>query len=82
MISSPDSRLTDLFVRYWDNTLTDADAAELEHRLTNSSAEREWFRLLSLQAVTDEAGTRPTGADPRHPPQGAQTSHLGQRRDL
>jgi len=45
-------RLDELFVRYWDDALTDAEAAELERRLTADPADRDWFRLLTLQAVT------------------------------
>ncbi|HUR52487.1 MAG TPA: hypothetical protein VMZ71_00010 [Gemmataceae bacterium] len=51
-MNTPDSRLEDLFVRYWDNTLTDAEGAELERLLSSDPAAREWFRTLSLQAVT------------------------------
>ena len=51
-MNSPDPRLEDLFVRYWDNTLTDDEAAELERQLATDPAAREWFRTLGVQAVT------------------------------
>ncbi len=47
-----DPRLDALFVRYWDNVLTDAEFKELERRLTSDPAAREWFRFLCLQATT------------------------------
>jgi ferric-dicitrate binding protein FerR (iron transport regulator) len=46
-----DPRLDELFVRYWDNALTEAETAELERRLASDPADRDWFRLLTLQAV-------------------------------
>jgi hypothetical protein len=49
--------LTDLFVRYWDNTLSPADRDELTARMAADPVTREEFRLLSLQAVAAaEAG--------------------------
>jgi hypothetical protein len=52
-----DPRLTDLFVRYWDNSLSPAECDELAARLAADSVAREEFRLLSLQAVAAaEAG--------------------------
>jgi ferric-dicitrate binding protein FerR (iron transport regulator) len=51
-VSPPsDHRLDELFVRYWDNALTGAEAAELEQRLAADPLAREWFQLLCLQAV-------------------------------
>jgi hypothetical protein len=41
-----------LFVRYWDNSLTPAEAAELEDRLATDSGARELFHHFLLQAVT------------------------------
>lgn len=49
---TPDPRLDVLFVRYWDDALTNAEAAELERRLSSNPADRDWFRFLTLQAVT------------------------------
>ncbi len=46
-----DPRLDELFVRYWDDALTDAEAAELGRRLSADPAAREWFQFLCLQAV-------------------------------
>lgn len=51
MNPAPDARLTDLFVRYWDNALTVAETEELAARLAADAAVRDEFRLLSLQAV-------------------------------
>ena len=51
-MNSPDAQLEYLFVPYWDDTLTDAQAAALERRLRTDPAAREWFRVLSLQAAT------------------------------
>lgn len=44
-----DRRLDELFVRYWDNTLTDAQAEDLEQRLKSDPAARAWFQFLLLQ---------------------------------
>jgi ferric-dicitrate binding protein FerR (iron transport regulator) len=49
--ASPDARLDDLFVRYWDDALTPAEMAELADRLRADPAERDRFRLLCLHAV-------------------------------
>jgi ferric-dicitrate binding protein FerR (iron transport regulator) len=46
-----DDRLEALFVRYWDDTLTDAEGAELADRLRADAGAREAFRLLNLHAV-------------------------------
>jgi ferric-dicitrate binding protein FerR (iron transport regulator) len=45
-------RLAELFVRYWDGALTPAEADELNRLLSSDPAAREWFQVLSLQAVT------------------------------
>jgi hypothetical protein len=45
-----------LFVRYWDNALGEAEAAELDRRLATDPAAREWFRVLSLQAAVAAEG--------------------------
>jgi hypothetical protein len=47
----PDLRLAELFVRYWDDALTPAEAEELEKRLAADPAARGWFQTLALQAV-------------------------------
>jgi hypothetical protein len=49
---NPDRRLDELFIRYWDDALTDAESAELERRLAADPAARDWFRFLALQVVT------------------------------
>ncbi len=51
MNSPPDLRLAELFVRYWDSTLTPAEAEELEQRLATDPAARESFQAFTLQAV-------------------------------
>ena len=52
-MSAPDDyRLEELFLRYWDNALTDSQAMEFEQLLRSDPDARERFRLLSLQAVT------------------------------
>lgn len=51
-MNPPDPRLEDLFVRYWDDALTDAEAAELERALLDHPDARDWFRFLCLQATT------------------------------
>ena len=63
MSPSPDPRLTDLFVRYWDNALAPAEHDELAARLAADPAARAEFRLLSLQAVAAaEPGAPPAPA--------------------
>ena len=50
--SSPDDlRLYEQFVRYWDGTLPPDAGAELEQRLIDDPAAREWFQLFALHAV-------------------------------
>lgn len=51
-MSPHDPRLDMLFVRYWDNVLTDAEMQDLERRLSTDPAARDWFRFLCLQATT------------------------------
>ncbi len=43
--------LDELFVRYWENDLSEADAAELQRRLATDLAAREAFQFFCLQAV-------------------------------
>ena len=59
MIPPLDPRLTELFVRYWDNSLSPTEADELQQRLAADPAAREAFQFLSFQAVT--AAELPTG---------------------
>jgi ferric-dicitrate binding protein FerR (iron transport regulator) len=49
--SNQAAALEQLFVRYWDNALTCAEAADLDQRLASDPVEREWFRLLTMHAV-------------------------------
>jgi ferric-dicitrate binding protein FerR (iron transport regulator) len=51
MSASPDSRLDELFVRYWDNALSQAEVDELSAMLANDPVAREWFQILIAQAV-------------------------------
>jgi ferric-dicitrate binding protein FerR (iron transport regulator) len=51
VIPPDDLKLYELFVRYWDNTLSPDDAGELERRLAADPQAREWFHLFTLQAV-------------------------------
>ena len=46
-----DSRLDDLFIRYWDNALAPAEAEELARVLECDPVARDQFQLLSMQAV-------------------------------
>jgi hypothetical protein len=71
---SPDPRLTDLFVRYWDNALAPAEHDELAARLAADPAARDEFRLLSLQAVA--------AAEPGAPPVPARPARGWSRRQL
>jgi hypothetical protein len=52
-----DPRLDELFARYWENALGDAEAAELDRRLAADPAARDWFRFLSLQAAVAAEGS-------------------------
>lgn len=51
MIPSDDLHLYELFVRYWDNSLTPAEAEELEGRLAADPVVRNSFQLFTMQAV-------------------------------
>jgi ferric-dicitrate binding protein FerR (iron transport regulator) len=46
-----DIRLYDLFVRYWDNTLSADEAEVLERRLATDPEARAAFQLFTMQAV-------------------------------
>lgn len=48
---SPNQRFEDLFVRYWDDALTEAESAEWVDLLASEADAREWFQTLCLQAV-------------------------------
>ena len=43
--------IDDLFVRYWDNSLTDAQAEEFARMLRDDPAARQHFQILCLQAT-------------------------------
>lgn len=47
-----DPRLDYLFVRYWENALTADEGGALDRLLAADAAARDWFRFLTLQAVT------------------------------
>lgn len=49
--SRSNNSLDDLFVRYWENSLTEVQAAELEQQLSSDPQAREEFHLFCLQAV-------------------------------
>ncbi|HEY1186443.1 MAG TPA: FecR domain-containing protein, partial [Gemmata sp.] len=51
MTDSPGARLEELFVRYWDNTLSPNEAAALAHLLATDPAARDGFQFLCAQAV-------------------------------
>lgn len=91
MNPSPDLRLAELFVRYWDNALTAAEAEELETRLATDPAAREWFQVLTQQAVAaaDMRAARPEQARasetappavPAHAPESQTTGRRWNRR--
>jgi hypothetical protein len=46
-----EGRFDELFVRYWDDRLTDAEAGELSALLRADPLARDWFRMNSLHAV-------------------------------
>jgi ferric-dicitrate binding protein FerR (iron transport regulator) len=71
-----DPRLTDLFVRYWDNTLSPSEADDLRQRLAADPAAREAFQFLSFQAVT--AAEAPIAG----PTRAASSRHWSRRRVL
>jgi ferric-dicitrate binding protein FerR (iron transport regulator) len=62
----PERRFDELFVRYWDDRLTDAELAELSSLLTADPLARDWFRLNSLHAVAaaDLRSAVPTASPP------------------
>ena len=66
MMAPDDDRLTQLFVRYWDNALTRAEMNELETLLASDDSARELFQVLSLQAVSaaEHAIALPTPNEP------------------
>jgi ferric-dicitrate binding protein FerR (iron transport regulator) len=43
--------LEELFVRYWENDLSEADAAEFQQRLASDPAAQEEFQFFCLQAM-------------------------------
>jgi anti-sigma factor RsiW len=47
----PDPLPEELFLRYWDGLLTDAEAAELVERLRTDPAARERFESLCQQVA-------------------------------
>lgn len=51
MSASPGPRVTELFVRYWDDTLSSTEADELAHLLATEPAARDGFQFLCAQAV-------------------------------
>ena len=51
-MTPPRDRLDELFVRYWDNALTDAESAELAALLAADPVAREQFQILCAQVVT------------------------------
>ena len=62
----PERRFDELFVRYWDDRLTDAELAELSSLLAADPLARDWFRLNSLHAVAaaDLRSAVPTASPP------------------
>jgi|GEM_PF-3174785 len=68
MSASPHPRLDELFVRYWDNALTPAEADELAALLASDPGAREWFQFLAAQAVASaELLTVPALGEDRMP---------------
>lgn len=68
-MTPPDRRLDDLLVRYWDDTLTAGEAAELNRALADDPAARDRFRTFCLYAVAigeSRSGPRPVPR-PRRP---------------
>lgn len=57
-----DLRLFELFIRYWDLTLSPAELGELERRLSADVDARDAFHLFTLQAVAaaEMPATEPT----------------------
>jgi hypothetical protein len=60
-----DQRLTDLFVRYWDDALSPAEYGELAARLAADPVARAELRLFSVQAVAAAEAGRVRLAVPR-----------------
>jgi hypothetical protein len=77
-----DLALIELFLRYWDDALTPAEADELEQRLAADPTAREWFQAITRQAVAavdiraTSLGSEQPGPDsPTQPgPTGADTA--------
>jgi ferric-dicitrate binding protein FerR (iron transport regulator) len=63
----PDARLDELFVRYWANDLTAAEAEELELRLAADPTARAWFEHFAQQAVVAAELPANLPAEPRRP---------------
>jgi ferric-dicitrate binding protein FerR (iron transport regulator) len=78
--ASPDARLDELFVRYWDDALGPAELAELADRLRADPAERDRFRLLCLHTVA--AGERRAVARTAESPPTRPAARLSRRRVL
>jgi ferric-dicitrate binding protein FerR (iron transport regulator) len=57
MTAPEEGRLSELFVRYWDNMLTGAEAEELGRHLATDASAREMFEMCCLHAVV--AGEQP-----------------------
>lgn len=66
-IRPDDLRLYELFVRYWDNTLSHEEAAEFEERLTADEQARDRFHQFMLQTVAaaDLPAMTPAPESPR-----------------
>lgn len=67
MTRRPEPRLEELFVRYWDNTLTAAETAELEQLLETDPAARDGFARLVQQAVIAADLPEDSPLEPRRP---------------
>lgn len=67
MSAGADQRLTDLFVRYWDNALSAAEHEELAARLAADPVARAELRLFSAQVVAAAEAGRVHRAAPRRP---------------
>jgi ferric-dicitrate binding protein FerR (iron transport regulator) len=71
-VTPPPARLHRLLVRYWDHTLSDAEAAELFAALKADPAARDLLRQFGLEAVAAADGSAVAmpalaGAPPRRP---------------
>src|SRR5262245_60247910 len=62
-----ENRFDDLFVRYWDDRLSDSELAELADLLTADPLARDWFRMNSLHAAAaaDLRVSVPPAREPR-----------------